>query len=83
MPERRVLVEADPRGRVSLAKLGIKNTQMIAERFDDGVIVLHPAVVMTEAEMRHYSDPTAVAALNEALAAADRGETRAFTLRSE
>ena len=63
---RRVVVEADSRGRISLAKSGIKNTQLVIEELGDGSLAIHPAVVLTTAEARHYSSPEAVAALDRA-----------------
>lgn len=46
----RIIVEVDARGRVSLAKLGIKSTQLIAEKTDNGDVILSPAVIMTRTE---------------------------------
>jgi len=79
---RRVVVEADSRGRVSLAKFGIKDTQLIVEELTDGSLAIHPAVVMTPAEARHYSNPQAIAALDRALASANQGNARSIRLRS-
>jgi hypothetical protein len=79
----RTVVDVDSRGRVSLARFGIKSTQLVVEQLEDGGVVLHPAVVLTPAEARHYRDPRAIAALDEALAAVHRGDPRPMTLRSE
>lgn len=78
----RTVVDVDARGRVSLAKLGIKNTQLVVERLADGGIALHQAIVMTPAEARHYSNSDAVEQLNRSLAAARDGEVLPNRLRS-
>lgn len=80
---KRVVLDVDSRGRVSLARFGIKDTQLVVEELPDGGVALHPAVVMTPAEARHYTDPEAVAALNRALEAAAAGDTQPLTLRSQ
>jgi hypothetical protein len=49
MPER-ILVEADERGRVSLARLGGAGRQYLATVHKTGTITLEPAVVLTERE---------------------------------
>jgi len=80
---RRVVVDVDSRGRVSLARFGIKDTQLIVEALEDGGIAMYPAVVMTPAEARHYSNPEAMAQLDQALSAARSGNARSFQLRSQ
>ena len=82
-PSRRVVVDVDNRGRISLARFGIKDTQLIVEELSDGGLAIHPAVVMTPAEARHYSNPQAIAALDRALASASEGNTRLYQLRSQ
>jgi hypothetical protein len=82
-PGRRVVVDVDSRGRVSLARFGLKNTQMIVNELDDGGMILHPAIVMTPAEARHYADPDAVNALDEAIRSAQAGELERLKLRSQ
>lgn len=77
------MVDVDARGRVSLARYGLKDTQVVVEEIDDGGLVLYPAVVLTPAEVRHLGDPAAIAALDEALAAVDRGDLFAMKLRSD
>lgn len=42
-----------------------------------------PAVVLTPAELRHPGDPVAIAALDRALASADRGDLRRLRLRTD
>lgn len=81
-PLRRV-VDVDRRGRVSLARFGIRDTQLVVEFLDDGGIAMHPAIVMTPAEARHYGNPEAVAALDRALESARRGDIRPHELRSQ
>lgn len=79
---RRVVVDVDSRGRVSLARFGIKDTQLLVEELEDGGVVMHRAVVMTPAEARHYSNPEAVAQLERATTSARDGDVRALELRS-
>ena len=79
---RRVVVDVDSRGRVSLARFGIKDTQLVVEELEGGGIAMHPAVVMTPAEARHYSDPEAVALLERARASARAGNVKPLQLRS-
>lgn len=80
---KRVVVDVDERGRVSLARFGIKDTQMVVEELEDGGIALHRAVVMTPAEARHYANPAAVELLDRALASVEEGKTRSYRLRSQ
>lgn len=70
----RTVVDVDSRGRVSLARFGVKDTQLVVEEIEDGGLVLFPAVVLTPAEARHYKDPQAVEQLDRALASANRGD---------
>jgi hypothetical protein len=80
---RRVVVDVDSRGLVSLARFGIKDTQLVVEEIADGGLIMHQAVVLTPAEARHSGNPEATAALDEALASAQAGEVRSYKLRSE
>jgi hypothetical protein len=82
MPVHRV-IDVDRRGRVSLARFGIRDTQLIVEELDDGGVALHPAIVMTPAEARHYANPEAVAAFDAALASAREGDVHSIELRSD
>lgn len=77
----RTIIEADARGRISLAKFGIKNTQLVAESTGDGGVILHPAVVLTPAESRHYSNPAAIEGLREAQLVASRGQVERGNLK--
>lgn len=80
--QRRVILDVDDRGRVSLGKLGFRSMQIVADSTDDGGLIIHPAVPMTPAELAHYQDPESVAALNAALKSANEGRLSTFTLRS-
>lgn len=79
---RRVIVDVDERGRVSLARFGFRSMQVIVESTDDGGLVLHPAIAMTPAEAAHYGEPEAVRLLEEALASAREGRLAPLRLRS-
>ena len=78
----RVVVDVDPRGRVSLGRFGLKSTQVVVDQLEGGGLVIHEAVALTPAEAAHYSDPRAVDALTEAWRQAKAGKTRDLTLRS-
>ncbi|MGH9052592.1 MAG: hypothetical protein ACRDWX_06235 [Acidimicrobiia bacterium] len=80
---RRVIVDVDARGRVSVARFGFKSTQLVVDELPDGGLVLHQAVALTPTEAAHYLNPKAVAALDQALAELDSGEVRKVTLRSQ
>ena len=78
-----MILDVDDRGRVSLAKMGLRSTQVIASATEDGGIVLQPAIALTQAELAHYLDPKAVAALEKALASANRGRVEKVRLRRD
>ena len=60
----------DHRRRTSLAKVGAKgDTRYIAETFDDGSILLTPAVTIDKVELAALSNPAIRAALDGAVAA--------------
>ena len=80
---RRVIVEVDERGRVSLARFGFRSMQVVVESTDDGGLMLHPAVALTAAEAAHYGDPEAVRLLEQALSSARQGRLSPLRLRSE
>lgn len=80
---KRVVVDVDPRGRVSLGRFGFKSTQVVVDQLEGGGLVIHEAVALTPAEAAHYSDPKAIDSLNEALRQAKTGKTRNLTLRSQ
>ncbi len=71
--QRRVL-DVDDRGRVSLARYGLKDTQVVVEQTSDGGILLHEAVVMTPAEAE---------LLEQALEEARAGKLNKLTLRTD
>lgn len=83
MTERRVIVDVDARGRVSLARFGLKSIQVVVDPLPDGGLVLHPAVALTPAEATHYSDPSAQAALERGLSDVKAGRVRHAELRSD
>ena len=76
IPAKRVVIDVDQRGRVSLARFGLKSMQVVVDELPDGGLLLHPAVVLTPTEARHYLDEEAVAALRRAQGQASRGELR-------
>ncbi len=80
---RRVILEVDDRGRVSLGKLGFRSMQVVADSTDDGGLILHPAVAMTPAEAAHYKNPEAVALLDQAMVSASEGRLTNLELRSK
>jgi hypothetical protein len=80
---RRVILEVDDRGRVSLGKLGFRSMQVVADSTSDGGLILHPAVAMTPAELAHYQNPDAVKSLDEAITSANEGRLSGFKLRSD
>jgi hypothetical protein len=81
--KQRVIVDVDARGSVSLARFGVKSTQLVVDSLPDGGLVLHEAVALTPAEVAHYRDPAAVAALERGLSDAEAGRTRKGRLRSD
>ena len=83
MTERRTIIDVDARGRVSLARFGLKDTQLVVDRLPDGGLVLQKAVALTPAEAAHYRDPAAVTALDRGLADVESGRTRSASLRSD
>ena len=67
---RREEIVLDGRRRTSLAKVGAKgDTRYIAETFDDGTVVLTPAVTIERWELAALSNPEIRAALDSALTA--------------
>jgi hypothetical protein len=59
------VVEADPRGRVSLARAGKLAERYLCYALADGRIVLQPAAVISELELNLLGDPDAVARLDD------------------
>lgn len=71
------IVEVDKRRRTSLSKLGRKeHTRYLAETYDDGTIILSPAVVMTEREAAVLANPALIERLRAGVAEAKAGQTR-------
>lgn len=83
MTERRVIIDVDARGRVSLARFGLKDTQVVVDSLPDGGLTMHPAIAMTTAEARHYNDPAAQVTLNRGIEDAKAGRVRTLRLRSD
>ncbi|MEX0698283.1 MAG: hypothetical protein WD354_00990 [Acidimicrobiia bacterium] len=83
MTDRRIIVDVDERGRVSLARFGLKDTQVVVSSLPDGGLTMHPAVALTTAEARHYNDPGAQEALERGLEDAKDGRVRRLVLRSD
>ena len=80
---RRVL-PVDERGRISIAKYGIKNMDVVVEELPSGRgISIQPAVVMTEAEAAHFESQEAIDTLARGLADAEAGRISTVQLRSE
>jgi len=67
--DERVLIELDERRRATLGKLG-RHRRYLAHEEPNGVIVLIPAVVMTETEMRLLARPDLIEQIEQT--AADR-----------
>lgn len=83
MTDRRIIIDVDERGRVSLARFGLKDTQVVVNSLPDGGLTMHPAIALTTAEARHYNDPAAQEALERGLEDARAGRVRGFVLRSD
>lgn len=83
MTERRIIIDVDARGRVSLARFGLKDTQVVVSSLPDGGLTMHPAIVMTTAEARHYNDLAAQVALEHGLEDVKAGRVRTLRLRSD
>ena len=83
MDEQRVIIDVDARGRTSLARFGLKSTQLVVDELPDGGLVIHQAVVLTQAEAAHYRNPAAVQALERGLGDAREGRTQPITLRTD
>ena len=83
MTEGRTIIDVDKRGRVSLARFGLKNMQLVVDRLPDGALVLQEAIALTPAEAAHYRDPVAVAALERGLADYTAGRVGRGELRSK
>ena len=74
----RRFLDVDSRGRVSLAKFGFKDTQLLAIQKEDGSITLEEVVPLTKAELEHFTDPKAMEALQRAWDQAKSGRTEPF-----
>ncbi len=80
---RRVL-PVDERGRISLAKYGMKNMDVVVEELPSGRgVTIQPAVVMTEAEAAHFRSPEAIETLARGLEDAKEGRLSRMPLRTD
>jgi hypothetical protein len=80
---RRVILDVDSRGRISLARFGYKSGQLVVDELADGGLVIHRAVALTPVEAAHYLNEEAVAALDRAMAEVESGRLRKVPLRSQ
>jgi len=63
------LLELDERRRTSLGKIGRQqDRRYLVTELPDGTVILRPAVVLSEAELRLLSDPDRLARVDAALA---------------
>jgi len=64
------LLELDERRRTSLGKIGrAQDRRYLVTELPDGTVILRPAVVLSQAELRLLSDPDRLAQVDAALAA--------------
>ena len=78
----RTVARIDERGRISLKSFGFEDTDVVVETMSDGSLVISRAVVLTEAEARHYNSPEAVRALDAGLRSMKDGRLRPLNLRT-
>ncbi len=83
MDEQRVIIDVDARGRTSLARFGLKSTQLVVDELPDGGLVIHQAVALTPAEAAHYRNPAAIETLERGLRDAQEGRTQSIELRTD
>jgi hypothetical protein len=76
----RTVARIDERGRISLKSFGFEDTDVVVETMSDGSLVISRAVVLTEAEARHYNSPEAVRALDAGLRSLKDSPTRPMKL---
>ena len=66
------LLELDERRRTSLGRIGRpQDRRYVVSELPDGTVILRPAVVLTEAELKLLSDPDRLATVDAALADPD------------
>lgn len=64
------LLELDGRRRTSLGRIGrAQDRRYLVTELPDGTVILRPAVVLSEAELKLLSDPDRLARVDAALAA--------------
>jgi hypothetical protein len=77
-----LLVEVDDRRRVALGKIGRpQDTRYLVTAHADGTIVLRPAIVMTEAQLRYVGSPDVVGQVEEGMRRYE-GEPQPFVRNS-
>lgn len=72
---RDVVIELDDRRRVSMGKIGRHDRYLVHEH-DDGTLVLEPAVILSEAEVRFMANPSLVAQIENNRAHPERRRSR-------
>ena len=80
MKTRRV-VDVDDRGRVSLAKYGLKNTQVVIDEEPDGTLHISQPIVLTTSEIARLFGEEHASAVERGLR--DVVEGRVFDVLSE
>lgn len=78
----RTVARIDERGRISLKSFGFEDTDVVVETTPNGSLLISRAVVLTEAEARHYNSPEAVKALEAGLRSMKEGRFRPMKLRT-
>jgi hypothetical protein len=83
-PIKQFVVEADPRGRVSLARAGDLAERYLCYALPDGRIILQPAAVVSDLELSVLRDPVLTAELDKGLRELEAGEVgdRGWTSRA-
>lgn len=73
-------VTVDERGRVTLGQNNVRPGNYLMEVGKDGVIMLHPAVLVTEAQLKLFNRPEVMSEIDEfhpkAVKPSDRGRPR-------
>lgn len=79
---RRTVIDVDDRGRVSLARFGLKSVQVVVDELAGGVLAIQPAVVLTQLEAAHYRSQDAVSTLQMGFDDLEEGRVTDFKPRS-
>lgn len=78
----RRIAEVDDRGRVSLARYGFKDTQVVIDERPDGSLVITEGVVLTMGELEAIYGSDHVRALERALGQASNGDVESVQMGS-